>query len=180
MFKELREKYANYLIKKIIVSNQRSKATLNFDTAQNIALLIDASNERDYNLIKDFIKELREQKKNIKSISYFNQKETPKMEFSKLEYDFISNKELNWHYKANDIYIPAFVNENFDVLINLSINSPIPLNFIAAESKAKFKIGADSNWGSKIYDLHLELSIDTPQKTYLEHLKHYLKLIHSK
>lgn len=173
----IRLKIANYQLKQDLKNRFRKRDNLDFNKALTIGLLFDPTEESDFDLIKKFIKYIREHKKQVKSIGYFNLKQVPTMEYSKLEYDFIAEKELNFFYKPTDSYIPAFLDEEFDILINLDLKNHWPLRYLAAMSKAKCKIGPYAPGDESIYDLMLNVDESRNLKYYFKQIDHYLNLI---
>lgn len=177
MIKNIKNKYGNYRLNQERKLVKRNKQSLQFTSAKNIALVFDAGIEDELDLIKDFIKDIRDLKKSVKSVGFFNLKQVPPLQYSKLEYDFISQKELNWWGMPSDDFIKTFINEEFDILIDLTIKDYFPLKYIAATSKAKFKICAYNENKIKDFDLLLDISKDSSIKNLLKQVKHYLNFI---
>ena len=87
---------ANYLLKKELQSNNRQLKAhqFNFDNIKTVGILFDSSNAEDYEIVKRYVLYLREHKKRVKAIGFFNTKNLPPMTYSKLEYDFFSAREI--------------------------------------------------------------------------------------
>lgn len=158
--------YGNYQLNKRRKNLLRNKSSLDFKNAKTIALIFDATNPDDFNRIKEFIKWLREQKNTVRSIAFINQKQISPQQYSKLEYDFISQKELNWWKKPTANFVETFLNEEFDIMINLSLTNVFPITYIYALSKAKFKISI-FNQNTTIDS---DLLIDIKDNRTIEHL----------
>ena len=96
-----------------------------------------------------------------------------------MQYDFFSNKDLNWYYKPQNYIIDNFVKKEYDILINLCDSNCIPIKYLVASSIAHFKIGRyEDNY--TIYDLMIELNKDKSIDKLMQEIKHYLTLINSK
>ena len=173
----IKSKYGEYRLNQERKQLVRKRQSLQFNNSKDIALVFEATDEDELDLIKDFIKDLRDLKKNVKSVGYFNLKQVPPLQYSKLEYDFISQKELNWWHQPSDDFIKTFIREEFDILINLSIKNHFPLKYIASTSHAKFKIGILNDSNINDYDLLLDISKDSTIKNLLKQVKHYLNYI---
>ena len=56
-------------------------------------------------------------------------------------FDFFCKNDLNWYYKPVSSQTEQFINEPFDILINLSLDYQFPIHYISSASKASFKTG---------------------------------------
>ncbi|MCC7051551.1 MAG: hypothetical protein IT239_07230 [Bacteroidia bacterium] len=174
MIKKIAVQYGKFKLNEERKKLLRKKNSLQFSISKNIALVFEATNEAELDKIKEFIKWLRDQKKTVKSVGFFNEKQVPPLQYSKLEYDFISHKELNWWKKPTDDFIKTFMSEDTDILINLSIKELFPLTYIAALSSAKFKIGTLTDNNINDYDLLIDISQKSTIDFLIHQLKHYL------
>ena len=59
----------------------------------------------------------------------------------KLEYDYFVRKDLNWKLEAATPEVSNFIQEEFDILIDMTITDDEVLRFVIRESKARFKVG---------------------------------------
>ncbi|MEO5571269.1 MAG: hypothetical protein ABIT08_00495 [Bacteroidia bacterium] len=153
---------------------KREQKSVPFSEAKTIGILYDATNERDYELVKKFVKEIREQKKDVLALGYYNAKELPNMRYVKLGLDFFTKKSLNWHLKPNQAAISNFINAKFDILINLTIEKNFPLKYIFAKTKAKFKIGKYDKKNAAYYDMMIQTDENVSLGKFIELTVHYL------
>ena len=109
------------------------------EEAKTIGIVFDATDKEDFELVKKYVLYLKEMKKKVKAIGFFNQKESPPMAFSKLEYDFFSLKDLSWNNIPNSVYVKNFIADEYDILLDLNLNDLFPLRYISSLSKARFK-----------------------------------------
>jgi hypothetical protein len=56
-------------------------------------------------------------------------------------FDFFCKNDLNWYYKPVSSQTEKFINEPFDILINLSLEYQFPIHYVCSASKASFKTG---------------------------------------
>ena len=99
------------------------------------------------------------------------------MTFSKLEYDFFSTKQLNWFGKPTSMIIQNFINEKYDVLLDLNINDHFSLKYISALSKADFKVGKFSTLGVEIYDMMIDSDNTKTLKYFLKQVDIYITML---
>ena len=98
MKKSFRHKIAHYLFLREFRSNLSAHQMITFERAKSIGILYDSTNEKHFELVKKYVKEIREtHHKDVLALGYYDQKELPAMRFSKLGLDFFTKKDLNWH-----------------------------------------------------------------------------------
>ena len=177
MNQRFRQKISNYLLQQEIKSVRRQPILVPFQDAKNIGLLYDATLDNDYELIKQYVKDLRSYSKDVLALGYFDKKELPDTRLMKLGLDFFSRKSLNWKMKPSNAIVHSFMNKNFDILICLSLDRSIPLRYVASLTQAKFKIGKYDQSNSGIYDFMIKSEQETNLKQMIEQVNHYIKLI---
>ncbi len=67
-----------------------------------------------------------------------------------------------------------FMQQEFDILLDLSINKTVALQYILIHSSAKFKVG----WRSEdpnLYDLEIDVTANPNCRYLMEHIIHYLE-----
>ncbi len=68
----------------------------------------------------------------------------------------ITSKDLNWMGLPKEGSCETFINAEFDLFLNIALDQNLPLNYITALSRAKFKIGwspEDHNF----FDLNIKI-----------------------
>lgn len=155
----------------------RNPVKFNFDHVKTVGILFDATNPEDYELVKRYVVYLREHRKKVKAIGFFNTKGIHEMTYSKLEYDFFSIKELNWFGKPSTAVIKNFINEEFDLLIDLNIQDHFPLKYISALSKANFKVGKYQENETETYDLMIDADNTKTLKYFLRQVDAYVIML---
>ncbi|HKR03856.1 MAG TPA: hypothetical protein VJY62_04405 [Bacteroidia bacterium] len=174
MNKTLRHKIANYLLYREMKHQKREQKSVPFNEAKTIGILYDATIERDYELVKKFVKEIRDQHKDVLALGYYDKKELPNTRFVKLGLDFFTKKHLNWHLKPHHHGIHNFIHADFDILINLTIEKNFPLKYIFAKTKAKFKIGKYDKKNSRYFDMMIHSNENVSLGKLIELVVHYL------
>ena len=174
--RKLRSQLANYFFNREIRNHVRKPHTVPFEDVKTIGILYEATDEQNYELVKSYVKEIRDQKKDVLALGYIDQKELPNMRFAKLGLDFFTRKSLNWHLRPVHPMVTKFMNADFDILIFLNIDKSIPLKYIAASAKAKFKIGKYDRKNSRFCDFMIKTEEHIPLKQFIELVNQYLKV----
>lgn len=175
----LRKILANYTFKKQILESHNVRETVNFDAAKKIGLLYDATEPRNFEIIKEYVKDMRSRQKEVLALGYVDKKELPQNQFAQLGLDFFTRKNLNWQFFPNSLEVTNFIREPFDIVMNLSENSIFPLRYIAALSKARFRVGRFDQSSIPCYDMMIEATPDTDLKQFIRQAEDYLRKIKS-
>ncbi|MBL7944052.1 MAG: hypothetical protein JNM00_14880 [Flavobacteriales bacterium] len=155
----------------------RQKRGFNFTTAKKIGLLYKDSDEDFFKKIRNYTKHLKEQF-GVKSVFVMGfvdlpEKRLPVYQSRKLEFDFFSRGDLNWHLKPIR-QVGNFLREELDILIDLSEGNELPLNFLMKASKASMKVGLKGSRSEKYADLVIDLGPSPTADRYFEQLNTYL------
>ena len=157
-------------------TNKRLKEVSNLEKAKSIGILYEATNDEQIKKIEPFVKYFFALRKDVKALGYVNKTKLDDCHIPRLNYDFFYQKDLNWYYKPQNYIIDNFIKKEYDILINLSDSSCIPIKYLVASSMARFKIGQFEE-GYEIYDLMIKLDKEEGLERLMEEIKHYLNLI---
>lgn len=128
----------------------------NIKDAQNIGIIYNATEYVSFEIIRNLVKELSLDSRRITVLGYVDSKDLIDSYLYRKGFDFFSRKELNWYNKPVSPVVNQFINEPFDLLINLSLEDYYPIQYITAMSKATFKSGK-YNAGDDRLDLMIDI-----------------------
>ncbi|MBK7855053.1 MAG: hypothetical protein IPJ79_09245 [Bacteroidetes bacterium] len=175
---KIRNRIGNYLFNKEFAKSKRQRGSISFQKARTIGIIYDATEERNYEIVKAYVKRLRDDfKKDVLALGYYNGLELPPMRFAKLGMDFLPKKSLNWHYKPSHPMVSKFINTGFDILIHLNLEKSFPLKYICALTNAKFKIGKFEKNQHVVYDFMIKPKEKLTLMQMIDLVNHYLHLI---
>lgn len=179
IIKNIKEKLAALYLKLELKDHVRDRMPnkFSFNQAKTVGIIFDATNAEDFELIKRYVQFLRESRKKVKVLGYYPSKRIPEMTYSKLEYDFFSQKEINWLGKPSAMVIQNFISEEYDVLLDLNIHDHFPLKYVAALSKATFKVGKYSLQDVDIYDMMIDSDNTKTLKYFLRQVDVYITML---
>lgn len=176
LIENIKSTYAKRQIKSEAKNVSRRKIVSNIDDAKTVGIVFPFTDKEDFELLKKYVLYLREMKKKVKAIGYYKTKEEPNIQYSKVDYDFFSKKSHNWYGKPSDHLVTNFIEEEFDIMIDINPNEDSVITYIAAMSKAKFKVGRfDEN--DYIHDLMFEAPKEKGLKFFLRQVDTYLAMI---
>ena len=179
LFRNIRYKIGNFYFNKELSSLRRKKITTNLSKAKYIGILYTVGNEKQYVQICNFVKTLQDERKEVKALGYIEDKEIPHFCYPKIAYDYFTLNDLNWFLKPSNTFVADFLNMEFDMLIDLSIDSCFSVQYIAGISKAKFKVGRYGINPLNFFDLMIQVENNIKLEDYLKYIRHYLTILNS-
>ena len=175
---DIKLKLSNYILSRLVKKSKRERAVYNLSTAKNIAVIYNATHEKNYKISIEFIKFLSSKGIQISSIGFVDQKELLEYYTQTKSSLFFCKKNLNWWGKPKNEAIDGFINNKFDMLIDLSVESFFPIEYIVGLSNAKFKVGRFTNKNSYA-DFMIDIKKNTDLSFLIEQFKKYLTIINS-
>lgn len=157
----------------------RVRKPYSLDSAQFVALLYHLPDEDTYKKVEEFIKGLNELNIKVKVACYTDLKIIPHYFIPKLLQDIITSKDVNWYFQPVKPFVKDFLDEEFDLLIDLSLSEHFPLLYLAAKSKAGLKIGRFDEEHQDYYDLMIDVPQDASIEFFIEQVMHYLNKINT-
>jgi hypothetical protein len=156
---------------------ERVRKGSNFTNAERIAFVYIDSDETFFKQIKNFTRQLKTDYniRNVMALGFIDSKakDIPVWQNQKLEFEYFTREDLNWKMKPGS-RVRKFVEEDFDILIDLTDGKSLPLNFVIRESRACMKVGRKGSRVEKVYDLIFDMGQKDALDSYLDQLKKYL------
>jgi len=177
ILKKIKCKIGHYNLKKHLKSLNRQVKTHNFNTAKSAGILFSSPDDDSFKAIKDFLTFLSEKDLKVCALGYVPSKKIPQQFLLRKGINFYCNTDLNWYYKPKNEIIDQFVNREFDILFDLSLNDYFTVNYTGSLSKASFKIGVhkENAYQDLVIDVNKNKSVDY----LIEQIKHYLNILNN-
>lgn len=181
LFNGITDRFGRYMLGKDL-RNEHKVVVQNLGGATKIGIVYRVKDERSFKRIKNYVKKLKEEQgiSKILALGYYDGGDQPAYLDSRLHYDYFNNKELNWYGRPHGNKIENFTGEDYDILIDLSLEDSLPIQFIMAKSKARFKVGRLSPLNEKINDMLIDMAGVQSLSQYILQVDHYLTIINSK
>lgn len=122
-------------------NKRRQCVSCNIHTAKTIGILFDATQQISFEIVKELVKDLGKNKTKVEVLGFVDSKHLIDHYLYRKGFNFFTQKELNWYYKPVGENVQSFIKKPFDILLDLSLENPFPVNYILACSQAKFKAG---------------------------------------
>jgi hypothetical protein len=122
-------------------SSDRKINLCTLSEAKSIGIIYNATEYISFEIVRDLVKQLSNNSISIKVLGYVESKKLIDQYLYRKGFDFFCKNDLNWYYKPVSTQTEDFINEPFDLLINLSLDYQFPIHYISSVSKALFKTG---------------------------------------
>jgi hypothetical protein len=180
LFRNTRLKIGNSILAKKVVRISRKVFYSNIGLVKTIGIVWDASRTEDFISLSKFFQKMHDRGIDVRIIAYYPGEELPDQYTAQRFLTCIRKNETNLFYLPASHEAELFINNRFDVLIDINFNSGLPLSYITSLSTAGFKVGLfDSYQGSSTFDLMMELKKPVQIENYLTEIVHYLEMINS-
>src|SRR5689334_3862564 len=133
---KIRAMFGNFRFRRELEKSQIHRESVGFAEAKKIGLLYDATNDDNFEIMKKYVKHVRGLQKEVFALGYVDAKELPQNKFAQYGIDFFTKKDLSWQMIPRNLAVTNFINEDFDIVVNLTNNDIFPLCYIAGVSKA--------------------------------------------
>ena len=173
---DIKHWFGNWKLKRSDLEQKRQRQVFNLEGANRITILFDGTKPKDVQRVKTFVNVLSKGKELVSALGYVNEKDKSFEHMSTLHFDFFSNNELNWYGKPQGMVVENFLQEEYDILIDLSLKEFYPLTYMAVASPSKFKVGRyreDVN----VFDLTIDNKKDRSLDALIKEITHYLNRI---
>ncbi len=130
--------------------------------ANTVALIFDATTLENRKAIEDFSEKLQKEGKKVTILGFFNEK----TQLNDWTFRVFNKKDVSWKGIPKGNEVKRFLEEKFDLLYHCSLSESLPLEWIAALAKARFKIGPA---------IHDWLYYDVIVGGKFENLNHFIK-----
>ena len=175
-FKGIREKIGQMILRKKLRMRKRSKRICNFDTAQNIGVIFKTDSQSDFELVKHFLQFLSDHNNKVFALCFVDSKKVPDFYLLRKGFNFFSRAELSFFFIPKSQTIINFTEQNFDMLIDLSVDESFPVHYISAVSNAKLKLGKQKNSAEHI-DIMIDVTKNNSVSQLIEGIKQYVPVL---
>ena len=154
-----------------------ARKPVNLDTCQSIGLLFDATEPATRETALRYAQKLKERGKKVQMMGFYLEDQPE--DSSSLPFLSFGKKQMNWAMCPNSPDVEAFMDQKFDMLINLDTEAKVVATYIAALSLASFKVGPELDRGW-YFDLMIDVSRRPSLAHFIEQMESVLKKTNAK
>ena len=177
LIKQLKELAFEKNLKNDFALVQRVRRIFNADEVITVGILYHFSDEETDKMINEFVSELRKNKRKVTVIGHFSERTLPQYYTQTLNWDILIPKKVNWFHKPVASFVKSFCDQEFDLLIDLTMEDFQPIIYTGALSRAHFKTGRYTERNAKYYDLMINTEQVQTLLEFIQHVKHYISKV---
>lgn len=178
LIEDIKNFFGRLQLQREMKSKPLKRNLVSFAEVNHVGIVYNADQKEHEQLVAKYAADLRAEGKKVFMLGYVDAKQLPHTK------KFLLNSEFFWREKLNGVNLPIkgkigqFLQLEFDLLLNLYQEPILPLQAIAAYSKAKYRVGAHINGGLDYYDAMIDLGQrNTDFKYLIEQIDFYLRNI---
>ena len=180
LFKNIKLKIGAAILRNKVGKNRRRKVYQNFNFVKNIGIVWNALNKEEFQTLAKFHQQMSERNIDVQIIGYYDEKSLPDR-YTAIRYlSCIRKDEINAFYIPISGDAQAFINKQFDVLIDINFDKLFILRYITVLSNALLKVGlSESENHASPFDLIMEIKKPVSVDNYLKQVVQYLEMMNS-
>lgn len=177
-FRNLRIKAGKSMLAKRYSKILHRPSYKGFGSTKSIGIVWDATNQEELAVLTRFHQRMSEAGKQVKVIGFYPGKVLPDLYVGNRFMVCLKNNETDFFYRPDTVEADAFINEKFDLLIDINVRDHFPLFYITSLSKALLKVGlSGTDPGTSPFDLMISMKNPVGVEKYLEQIILYLEMI---
>ncbi len=179
IIEKIKRKVANYVLNKKLSRLSRDKKLVNLHNARTIGILYNVNSQTTFQIVKTLVKELTSRQRQVMAIGFVNRKSIPNYCIAANSGYHFNLRDLNWYGAPKNDYIHEFINKEFDILIDLSLDDLFVFKYISGLSRSKFKVGRHNDNYLECFDLMIKMEPSATLEAFIEQVIHYLVVFKS-
>jgi hypothetical protein len=180
LLENVRLKIGRFILSKKAAGEKRKIYYSNIGQVKKIGIVWDTSNTNEFSSLSRFYQKMHDRNIEVMIIGYYPGKNLPD-QYTALRYlTIIRKRELNLLNMPVSEESKSFINNHFDILIDINFKKVFPLQCIIELSNARFKVGLlEAGKESSPLDLMMEIKSPVSIDNYLTQIVEYLEMINS-
>jgi hypothetical protein len=143
--------------------------SVDFESAKSIGILFDGTELGPREQILSYAKQLKSRGKKVKLLAFMNNRQ----ENEGFVFKSFNKKELDFFLRPKSEEVREFIETPFDILLNLTPQPVLPLEYIAAVSKALFRVSRYHEQ-SEAYEMMVDLPENADIKELIKQIEFFL------
>ena len=169
---KIRQFFYKRFLRKQLANKSKSKTSkkINLESAKRIGILFDATDLKTRKTILDYVETLKNRRKVVKLLGYFDNK----LKDNNFTFRHYNKKNINWALLPKGDQVDDFINQPYDVMINLNTKSTKDGEYITALTNAPLKVGPVTE-NTACYDLMLDSGKNIEINQFIKQVESILK-----
>jgi hypothetical protein len=155
-----------------LLKKTSKKGFLNVSSVVNsVGIIVNEGSEFNFQSLKHLQKDIASGSNNFHVLTCKNKSDN----YNEFRGVFFYEKDFSWNGTLKSKEINAFLNNDFDMLLDYTKANTIYKKYLVAKSKAKFKVGY-ANVDKRLYDFMIDIESENISQFNIELIK-YLKIL---
>lgn len=173
--KRIKRNLYEFLLRRKISKSNAEREVVQLSEAHQIGILYDASQPENTITVSKFSELLKQQGKEVFLLGFVNEQRS---DFSDKP-SLFNKKEINWMQQPISEKVQRFIKTDFDILINAWIGEQLTLEYIAALSKARYRVGEYSSKKTFCNEMMIDVHSREELSYLVDQIAHYLNVFKS-
>jgi hypothetical protein len=180
IIEQIKSKIANFILQKKFKSNYRRREMVNLSLAENMGIVCKIRNESEFKKLNALVKEMSNNKRKVLLLGFVDEPSIPDYCVVAGPGYYFSQQDLNRLKIPKNDYILKFIDKEMDILMDLTRNDEFTTNYIIALSKAKLKVGQQSDTKEPFLDIMIKMDNKSSLDEFILQVLHYLTVFKNK
>jgi hypothetical protein len=181
MFKNFRLSRGRSILRNKVSRMKRARFRGNIFSAKKVAILWDASNTDQFQVLSQFHQKMLERNIDLNILGYYPGKEIPDKITAIRYLVCLKQQDINFMYRPVSGEASKFINTPYDILIDANFKNLFPLEYISTLSTAGLKVGIfNCGYDQNPFDIMIDINKNPDLNNYLDQVVHYLEMINTR
>ncbi|MEI6507819.1 MAG: hypothetical protein WCO54_04995 [Bacteroidota bacterium] len=177
IIEDIKNYTGRFILSRELSQKKVKRAFIPFADVQHIGIVYSADDKNEEEEVVNYANKLRSEGKKVFMMGYVDQKHLPHTKKFNMQSEFFWKEKLNGFNLPIKGKIGRFLDLDFDLLLNLHTGVSLPMQAIAAYSKAKYRMGSNITGGLDFYDAMIDTGNRKDLIFLIEQIDFYLKAI---
>ena len=159
----------------------RKPVVRNLASATKVGIVYLVRDEADFQHVRNYVKKIKEDLgiNKVLALGYVDDKHLPAYMSSRLNFDQFCQKDLDWYRRPKGNTVENFMAEEYEVLIDLTLQDLLPIQHIVAKSRARFKVGRYSEGNKRFLDMLIDMAGSQSLPQLITQVDRYLLMVNA-
>jgi len=177
MLDNIKNFFGQFILKNLMKAKKAKNQFMPLEKAKEIGIIYNANDLQNENIVQQFATELRNKGKKVVLMGFINEKELPAKRYPQINSEYYWKEKLTFFNLPDTDKIGQFHNIQFDTLFNIYYDENISMQGLSVLSKAKYKIGAQMNLATQIFDMTIDTGNNKDLYYLAKQMEFYLNII---
>lgn len=147
-----------------------SKSKVNLEKAKSIGILFDATDLSQRQTVLNYAEKLKNQRKQVKLLGFFDNR----LKDNNFTFRHFNRTNIDWAMRPKGEMVNEFLNQKFDLLLHINMETNLHSEYISALSNASFKVGPVTDHVF-CYDLMIDMPNEQNLSKFISQMEGLLK-----